>query len=316
VRVLVTGGAGYIGSILVPLLLGRGHRVTVFDRLVYGAEGLAPCRTSPGFELIAGDLRDPDALRRAVPGAEAMLHLAAVSGYPACAKDPQTASGVNVQGTANLLAAAGGLRPVVLASSLSCYGSVPEGRCDERTPARPVSHYGRTKLEAEALVLGSPFGIVLRLATVYGLSPRLRLDLLVNAFVHTLARGEPLQVYEPEARRAFLHVTDAARAFLLALENSDSLAGGIYNVGEETQALRKRELVERIRQRFPDSRVSYSASGKDEDRRDYAVSFARFRGRGFRAATSLEQGIDELARAFRRGAPRLEDLQGSAEPLH
>jgi nucleoside-diphosphate-sugar epimerase len=291
-RVLVTGGSGYIGSTLVPQLLEAGFRVTVLD--------LRKPALRSGAEFLRGDLRDAEFLRRALRGAEAVVHLAAVSGRPACARRPRRARRTNIQGTAELLAAAAG-RPVILASTLSCYGSVPEGLCDETTPVRPISFYARTKLEAESLVLASPNGIVLRLATVYGLSPRMRLDLLLNAFVHTLASGQPLEIFEPEARRPFLHVTDAARAFLLALRGSTKLAGGLFNVGDEKQNPSKRELAELIHRRFPEARLSYAGSGRDEDRRDYRVSFARFRGQGFRAEVDLEQGIDELARAFRRG---------------
>jgi len=298
VRVLVTGGAGYIGSMLVPLLLARGFRVTVLDSREDGGESLQACASDPGFRLVRGDVRDVDLFQDTARGAEAIVHLAAVSGYPACALDPEAASEVNVQGTALVLEAAGGNLPVVLASTVSCYGAVPEGFCDELTPARPVSHYGRTKLEAEGLVLACPRGIVLRLSTVYGLSPRLRLDLLVNSFVHALARGEPLEVYEPEARRAFVHVADAARAFLFALEQAPNLAGKLWNVGDESQNLSKRQVVERIGYLFPAARVSYTAGGQDEDRRDYVVSFARIRDQGYRVQVSLEQGIEELAREF------------------
>jgi len=302
VRVLVTGGAGYIGSTLVPLLLTRGLQVTVLDSLEHGADGLRCGSQTPGLRLVQGDVRDLDVLRQAAVGAEAILHLAAVSGYPACARYPEKASQVNVQGTANAVVAADGRLPVILASTLSCYGSVPAGFCDEDTLPRPVSHYGRTKLEAEALVLASLRGIVLRLATVYGVSPRLRLDLLLNDFVHTLAQGQALEVYEPEARRAFVHVRDAANAFLFALDralySSKRPGGRLYNVGDESQNLSKRQLVERIRRHFPGARVRYAATGRDEDRRDYAVSFARFRAEGFRTEISLEQGIEELVRAF------------------
>ena len=301
----MTGGAGYIGSTLVPLLLARGHRVTVLDSLEYGDAGLRTCFPDPGFRLVRGDIRHAAALREAARGAEAVVHLAAVSGYPACARDPAAASDINVRGTARLVEvagkAAGGPIPVVLASTLSCYGAVPEGCCSEDTPARPVSHYGRTKLEAEALVLASPMGIALRLATVYGLSPRMRPDLLVNAFVRMLVRGEPLEVYEPEARRAFLHVRDAAAAFRFVLGRAPKLAGRLFNVGDERQNFSKRELAERVRRRFPAARVSYAAEGRDEDRRDYAVSFARFRSEGYRTRVSLEQGIEEMARAFQAG---------------
>jgi nucleoside-diphosphate-sugar epimerase len=296
--VLVTGGAGYIGSTLVPLLLGCGFQVTVLDSREDAAASFPACGQAPGFRLLRGDLLDPRALQAAAQGAEAIVHLAAVSGYPACARDPVAARRVNVVGAGRVMKAAGDRLPVVLASTVSCYGEVPEGLCDEATAARPVSHYGRTKLEAEALVLASPRGTALRLATVYGLSPRLRLDLLVNSFVRALARGEPLEVFEPEARRAFVHVQDAARALLFALEHPAELAGRLFNVGDEGQNLSKRELAETIRRRFPDARLSYTAGRRDEDRRDYAVSFARLRAQGFRVAISLEQGIEELAEAF------------------
>jgi nucleoside-diphosphate-sugar epimerase len=297
-RVLVTGGGGYIGSTLVPLLLARGFQVTVLDRSEDGGKALRACQFSPGFRLVQGDIRDGDAVLEAARDVEAIIHLAAVSGYPACARDPAEATDVNVRGTARVLEVAGGRMTVVLASSLSCYGAVPEGYCDETTPARPVSHYARTKLQAEALVLASPMGIALRLATAYGLSPRMRLDLLVNSFVYRLGQGELLEVYEPEARRAFLHVKDASRAFLFALEVAPRLAGRLFNVGDESQNQTKRALVERIRRRFPSTRVSYSTRGRDEDRRDYAVSFSRFHSEGFRVQVSLEQGLEELAWAF------------------
>jgi nucleoside-diphosphate-sugar epimerase len=289
-RVLVTGGAGYIGSILVPLLLASGHRVAVLD--------LQDPVEKSAVEHLRGDLRDQETLRRAMRGAEAVVHLAAVSGRPACARHPRLARQTNVGGTAGLLAAAGGVVPVVLASSLSCYGLVPDGLCDESTPARPLSLYARTKLEAESLLRARPGGIALRLATVYGLSPRMRLDLLVNDFAHTLARGRLLQVFEPEARRAFLHVADAARAFLFAVENARRLNAGLYNVGEESQNLSKRELVEHLLRLLGSARASYSARGRDPDRRDYAVSFARFRAAGFQVRVGLEQGLQELVGAF------------------
>jgi nucleoside-diphosphate-sugar epimerase len=296
-RILITGGAGYISSTLVPLLLASGHQVTAYDTLEHGTQPLLACFREPVFRLIRGDIRDRERLRQAAASAEAVVHLAAISGYPACAREPEQATEVNVLGTKNVVAAAGAERPVVLASTVSCYGAVHEGLCSEQTPARPVSHYGRTKLEAEAAVLAGPRGIVLRLATAYGLSPRMRLDLLVNSFVFELARGRPLAVYEPEARRAFIHVRDAARAFAFALAHAERMAGGLFNTGDENQNRSKRELVELIRRRLPSAEVSFRSVATDGDQRDYAVSFARLQAEGFRAETTLEQGIDELLRA-------------------
>jgi nucleoside-diphosphate-sugar epimerase len=300
VRVLVTGGAGYIGSTLVPLLLAAGHGVTVLDRSGPDAAGQGE---EPELRRIAGDVRDRAAREAALEGTDLVVHLAAISGHPACEREPEEAWSVNVEGTRGLCRSAG-RTPVVLASTGSVYGAVPGGLCTELTPPSPLSRYGRSKLEAEWIVLESPSGIVLRFATCYGLSPRMRLDLLVNQFVDVLVREGRIDVYEPEARRTFLHVFDAARAILLVAGAADRAAGRVWNVGDEAGNQTKREVLELIRAEIPGALVRYGAAGHDPDRRDYAVSYAAIRALGFTASVPLSQGVRELVAELSRRKPR------------
>jgi nucleoside-diphosphate-sugar epimerase len=304
-KLLVTGGAGYIGSTLVPMLLEHGHHVAVFDALRHGIGPILPLFRDPRFSFVRGDVRDRQALADFARDADAFVHLAAISGYPACEQAPDEARSTNVEGTRNVAAvaccgassAAG--RPVVFASTGSCYGAVTDGLCTEETPLRPLSVYGQTKAEAEQVMLGQCDAIVLRLATAYGLSPRLRLDLLVNDFVHRALRERRLTVYEGHFRRSFLHVRDIARAILLALETSQSMTGRVFNVGDPRQNCTKLELCQIIQKVIPGVEIDASASGRDADRRDYAVSFERIWALGFEATVSLEEGIRELAAVLR-----------------
>ena len=297
-KVLVTGGAGYIGSTLVPLLLSRGHSVTVLDTLEPGIAPLLACFRDRRFSLIRADVRDERAVRDAAAGVDAIAHLAAVSGAPACDRDPERAIEVNDRG-ARIVASAAGRRPIVYASTGSCYGAVPGGRCDETTEPRPASRYGATKLAGERHVLGMAAGVVLRFATAYGVSPRMRVDLLVNHFVRVLlARGE-ISVYEPQARRTFIHVADAARALFFTLENAGQMAGEVYNAGSDEQNRTKGEVLGIIQARIPGSVVRVDPTGADPDRRDYAVSYGKIRAAGFQTTVSLEEGVDELVRALR-----------------
>ena len=297
-KVLVTGGAGFVGATLVPLLLARGHAVTVLDTLEHGGGPLAPLLALPGFTLLRGSILDPQLLERAVDGCDAVVHLAALVGAPACAREPQRARELNVAGTRLVAAAAGPDRPLVLASTGSCYGAVRGGVCREDTPLNPVSEYGRTKAAGEAIVRERcRRAVILRFATGYGLSPRVRLDLLVNDFVHRALR-EPVRVYEPDARRSFLHVRDMARAIGFALERAEVMAGLVYNVGDEAQNLTKRQVCSLIGERVPGARFEFHAEGRDPDRRDYEVSYGRLQALGFRARIGLADGIDELARAL------------------
>ncbi|KAL1436127.1 hypothetical protein MTO96_010872 [Rhipicephalus appendiculatus] len=299
-EVLVTGGAGYLGSCLVPLLLDRGWRVAVYDTFSYGLGPLLP--VAHRVRLIRGDVRDGAALASALKGVGAVVHLAAIVGYPACSRDPDLAEDVNVGGTRTLLEQLSPSQRVVFASTGSCYGAVTEGLCTEETPVSPLSVYGRTKAESEKLVLKSG-GVALRLATVFGVSPRMRVDLLANDLSRRALRDGELEVYEPHFWRTFLHVRDAARAFVLALDRYDEMRGRAFNVGDDTLNVTKAKLARLICERAGDTRLVLGATGRDQDRRDYRVSHARIRELGFRASVSLEQGVDELIRVLPLMAP-------------
>jgi nucleoside-diphosphate-sugar epimerase len=297
-KILVTGGAGYIGTVLVPLLLEHGHQVTVLDSLRFGIGPILPMFRHPRFNFVRTDIRDRQSLAEHARTADAFIHLAAIVGYPACAQDPAEATAINVEGSANLAAVVGRGRPVVLASSGSCYGAVSEGFCTEDTPLRPLSLYGQTKAQAETLLLDQCEAIVYRLATAFGVSPRLRLDLLVNDFVYRAIHEHRLTVYEGDHRRSFIHVYDIARAILLALDHSAELAGRVLNVGDERHNCTKLEMCRVIQQVVPGLVVEAAATGQDIDRRDYAVSYARIAALGFRSTISLTEGVRDLARVL------------------
>jgi len=308
-RILVTGGAGYIGTSLVPLLLEQGHEVCVFDslrsdaagvcdRLTWGLGPLVPLFRNPRFSLQRADVRDRQALAPAVEASDAVVHLAAVVGHPACEHAPHEARDVNVEATRLLAEIAGPERPVVFASTASCYGAVEEADCTEETPLKPLSLYGRTKAEAEAILAERCRAVVYRLATCYGLSPRMRLDLLVNDFVYRALHKRRLRVYEGHYRRSFLHVADAARAMVLGLERAREMAGRVFNVGDERQNVTKLELCRLVARVVPGVEIE-SCEGRDADQRDYRLSCRRIAQQGFRSSVKLEEGIRELARALR-----------------
>ncbi len=295
-KILVTGGAGYIGTTLVPLLLEHGHQVTVLDSLRFGIEPLLPLFRHPRFAFVRADVRDRQSLAEATRNADAIVHLAAIVGYPACAQAPAEATAINVEGSGNLAAVVGRGRPVVLASSGSCYGAVSDAVCTEDTPLRPLTLYGQTKAQAETLLLDRCDAIVYRLATAFGVSPRLRLDLLINDFVYRAVHEHRLTVYEGQHRRTFLHVLDVARAILLAVDRAGELAGRVFNVGDERHNCTKLEMCRVIQQVVPGVAVEAAAAGEDPDRRDYTVSYARIRALGFESTISLAEGVRELAR--------------------
>jgi nucleoside-diphosphate-sugar epimerase len=298
-RVLVTGGAGYLGTTLVPMLLERGHEVVVFDSLRFGLQPVIPFFRDPRFSLVRGDMRDRRSLEAAARNADAIVHLAAIVGYPACAAAPQETREVNVDGTRNLAAVAGRERPVVFASTSSCYGAVPEGTCDEETPLRPVSLYAATKAQCESILRETCDAIVYRIATMYGLSPRMRLDLLINDFVYQTLHERRLTVYQGRARRTFLHVADAARAIVLALEQTERMRGRVFNVGDESQNLTKMDVCRTILQIIPGVEIDESSTGQDPDRRDYLVSYVRISALGFHSTITVPDGVRELAGALR-----------------
>lgn len=309
-RTLITGGAGYIGSILVEHLLARGRAVRVLDSLVHGAvPSLLHAWGHERFEFLPGDVRDPSARSRALEDVDAVVHLAAIVGDPACSRQPELAREVNVEATRALLreATQAGVQRFVFASTCSNYGKLadPDAYATEEWELRPVSLYAETKVEAELEVLahapnGLP-GCCLRLATVYGASPRMRFDLTVNEFVRDLATGRELVVYGEHFWRPYAHVRDAARAVALVLTSpAQSVSGKVFNVGETSENYRKLDLVELLHQRIDNAAVSFVH--RDEDPRDYRVSFEKIRSDlAFQTEWTVPRGMDEVLALLRSG---------------
>jgi len=299
-KVLITGGAGYVGSLLVPELMHQGHEVRVLDNLMYGQLSLLHCFIDGKFRFIRGDVRDKEAVKKAVEGVDHIVHLAAIVGAPACRRDERLAWEVNVQGTINITECRKPSQGLILASTGSNYGAV-DGVCTEDTPLHPLSTYGTTKTEAEAQVLRSGNAVVYRFATGFGLSPRLRIDLMINDFVFQAVKNGALIVYEKDFRRTFIHVRDMVRSLVFAVENYDRMVGevsDVFNVGNEAMNYTKEQVALKMRDRV-DFWLHFADVGNDPDQRDYEVSYEKIRSKGFETAVSLDQGIDELVHGCR-----------------
>jgi nucleoside-diphosphate-sugar epimerase len=319
-KIFITGGAGYIGSMVTAHLLAVGAEVVVFDRLVYGGESLLSFHGHPSFRLVAGDVRDREALLRAMQGADAVVHLAAIVGEAACAIDERAAWSVNYGGAETVLAAARecGVPRFVFVSTCSNYGiSNPGEVADETYPLRPISEYARAKVAAEQHILsnsGDVCALGLRLGTICGLSPRMRFDLLVSEMARSAVLGDPIDVFAPEAWRPFLHIRDAARALSKCLEAPGELVRGkIFNVvGENCQ---KKHLAELVLKHYPAARIAIT--DKQADLRDYRASGERiFRDLGFTTRFTVEDAFMETAAAVSAGVFRDPRWAGhSAVPL-
>lgn len=296
-RVVVTGGAGFVGSVLVRWLLAAGYRVHVVDNLMYGGASLLPLFIHPGFTFTELDILDRPALAPILGEADAVIHLAAMVGYPLCKKLPERAVQVNVEGTRNVLSLAAPDVPVLYASTGSNYGEV-EGICTEDTPLNPLSLYGETKTEAERMCMARPNTVSFRFATAFGLSPRLRLDLMINDFTHQALVRRYLLVYEKHFRRTFIHVQDMARAFLHTLHRWPDMQGRVYNVGDESMNFTKEDITGLLAKRLQ-FHLYFADIGKDEDRRDYAVAYDRIRATGYQTAVDMGRGLDELIHGLR-----------------
>jgi nucleoside-diphosphate-sugar epimerase len=299
VKILVTGGAGYLGAVAVPRLLESGHEVTVLDNLMYAQQSLLHVCGAPGFAFVRGDVRDDGLVRRLVANADAIVPLAAVVGAPACARDPWLARSVNVEAMRLLLRHRSPAQLIVYPTTNSGYGSTSgEAICTEETPLRPISLYGETKAEAERAVLDAGNAVTLRLATVFGVSPRMRTDLLVNHFVYAAVTDGYLVVFERQFKRNFVHIGDVADCLAACVARGPELAGRCYNFGLDSANLSKEDLALRVRAHVPGFAVYFDEIGQDPDRRNYIVSSERLRGLGIAARRSLDDGIRELLQAY------------------
>lgn len=291
-KVMVTGGAGYLGTTIIPMLLARGHQVKIYDRLSWGVQSLLPIVGSPNLQVVRGDIRDEEKLASEMQDCNVIIHLAAIVGYPACEKDPDEAREVNEDGTANIVKNMRRDQQLIYASTGSCYGAV-DGICTEETAISPLTLYGSTKAKGEELAR-SVGGVGLRLATVFGVSPRLRLDLLVNDLTHKAVSLKEFDLYQGGFRRTFLHIKDAARAFIMAIDNYKVMSGQAYNVGHESMNMTKKDVADYIQELVPECKITASSSGEDKDKRDYEVSYAKLRKLGFKVTTTVKDGIEEL----------------------
>lgn len=293
-RVLLVGGAGYVGCVLAERLLDEGYSVRVLDNLMYGQTGLLGLCARDGFEFVRGDCRDPRAMKGAIEGCDAVVHLAAIVGAPACDRQPRLAKEVNLAAAELLATSNAGHRRVVFPCTNSGYGTTSGTvHCTEDSPLEPVSLYGRTKVEAERVMLGEG-AVSLRLATAFGPSPRMRFDLLVNDFTRRAWADRYLVLYEAHFRRNYVHVGDAADAFVFALRNHAAMAGRAFNVGLRGADLSKAELAAAIGNRVRGLVVHEAEVGRDPDRRNYVVSTDRIAALGFEARRTLDEGIRQV----------------------
>ena len=298
-RVLVTGGAGYLGSILCERLLAAGHRVTALDNLMYGQPSLFHLCADPAFDFVHGDARDETLLATLLRQADVIVPLAAIVGAPACDRDPWLATSVNLEAIRLLNRRRSRSQLVVFPTTNSGYGTTSgEVQCTEDSPLAPVSLYGRDKVDAEAELLGSPNAITLRLATVFGMAPRMRLDLLVNHFVYAAVTDGYLVVFEKDFKRNFIHVRDVADCFAHCLDHADDMVGRAYNAGLDAANVSKAELALAVKAHVPRFYIHFSEVGSDPDKRNYVVSNERLRKAGFEARRSLDDGIRELIKGF------------------
>jgi len=310
-KVLVTGGAGYIGSVLVRLLLEKGYFVRVIDNLSFGGEAIVELLNNKNFDFVKGDIRVKEDLKKAMDGIDFVAHLASIVGDPACAVDPELTKDININGakltyeTANEM----GVKRFVFASTCSNYGKMkdPGAFVNEESELRPVSLYAETKVEFEQYLLAQDKNNVakptcLRFATVYGLSPRIRFDLTVNEFTKDLALDRELVVFGEQFWRPYCHVVDLSRGVIAVIEaeEEEKVAFNVFNVGDTSENYQKQMIVDEIKKQLPDCKIKYVK--KDEDPRDYRVSFEKIQNElGFEISKKVEDGVAQVIQVVQDG---------------
>lgn len=299
-KILVTGGAGYLGSVIVPRLLQEGHDVTVVDNLHFGQASLLDVCINPNFHMIRGDVRDRELMINAIQDMDYIIPLAAIVGFPMCKQDETAARTINLDAIKMLIEIRKPEQRIIYPCTNSGYG-VGDGdtMCTEDSPLRPVSLYGSTKVAAEKAILEAGNSLTFRLATVFGCSPRMRIDLLVNDFVHRAVMDRTAVIFQGNFKRNYIHIRDVANAFVHAINNFESMKGKPYNCGLSSANLTKLELCAKIKEHVPSFVYLEAPIGEDPDKRDYLVSNARLEGTGWKPQYSLDDGIEELIKAYK-----------------
>jgi nucleoside-diphosphate-sugar epimerase len=298
-NILITGGAGYIGSILTPRLLSLGYSVTVLDNFLFHQSSLSECCQYDDFEIIRGDSRDEVLVKNLLAKADLIIPLAALVGAPMCSLDPLATQTVNQQAIEMICKLASKDQKIMMPVTNSGYGIGENGKlCTEESPLKPISLYGITKVNAEKVVLSRENSLTFRLATVFGMSSRMRMDLLVNDFVYRAVNDKAVVIFEGHFKRNYIHIQDVANAFIHGIQNFESMKGKAFNVGLDDANLSKLELCEKIKQYLPHFVFMEAPIGEDPDKRDYIVSNARIAKAGFKTQWTLDRGIKELIKGY------------------
>lgn len=298
-NILITGGAGYLGSVMTPHLLSKGHQLTVLDNFMFRQNSLADCCHYERFQVVRGDCRDRATVKPLLKKADIIIPLAALVGAPLCNDDKEAAESVNHGAVKTLCELSSPDQRIIMPITNSGYGVGEEGKfCTEETPLRPITLYGKTKVAAEEAVLSRDNSVSFRLATVFGMAPRMRLDLLVNDFVYRAVNDRALLIFEGHFKRNYIHVRDIARVFEHAINNFESMKGQPYNAGLEEANLSKLELCTKIQTHLPKFVFVEAEVGEDPDKRDYIVSNQRLLNTGFETEWNLDRGIQELIKGY------------------
>jgi len=298
-NILVTGGAGYLGSTMVPDLLTAGHKVTVLDNFMFKQTSLNNCCYHPNFTVVKGDIRQKDTMLALMKKADVIIPLAALVGAPLCSLDPIGATTINHDAIELMLKLLSKDQIVLMPTTNSAYGTGDKDNyCNEESPLRPISQYAIEKVGIEQELMQQENAISFRLATVFGMSPRMRIDLLVNDFTYRAVNDRFVVLFESHFKRNYIHVRDVSRVFQHALNNHDAMKGEIYNVGLSDANVSKRELCEQIQKQVPDFIFIDEQIGKDPDQRNYIVSNDKIESTGFKTEFSLDRGIDELLKGY------------------
>jgi len=297
--VFITGGAGYIGTSLIPLLLKNGFKVTVYDSLLFNnGDKLIPYISNKNFTFILGDILDKEKLKNSIKNHDIVIHLAALVGFPICReKGEEESYNINVIGTQNVIDCMDPSQFLLFGSTGSNYGEVKD-ICTEETTLNPLSIYGKTKTEAENKVMKRNNSTAFRFATAFGVSPRLRLDLLINDLTYKAMTEGYAVIYESNFMRTFIHVRDIANVFLFTINHQHQMVNNIYNVGSDSMNFSKKEICELIKKELPNTYFNYADIGEDADKRNYIVSYKKINDLGFTTSVTIEEGIKELIKTI------------------